>query len=110
LTSTPSNTLTPGNALLSSVVAAPNISQNDEPIRFLVKLTQAARIKLVLYSMAGEEVYETTIEGSSGINSLVWSLENQSDQVVASGLYIFALQANEGASVETKIGKVVVLH
>jgi sugar lactone lactonase YvrE len=111
-TSTPTNTPTPtpGNALLSSVVAEPNISQNGEPIRFLVKLNQAGQIKLSVYSVASEEVYQTTMQGSAETNSLVWDLENQVDQKVASGLYIFVLQANEGSGVVSKIGKVVILH
>ena len=105
-----SDTPTPINSLLLSAVAAPNISQNGEPVRFLVRLAQASQIHLSLYSISGEEVYQTAVLGSAGTNSLVWELENKANQRVASGLYIFVLQADEGASMETKVGKVVVLH
>jgi DNA-binding beta-propeller fold protein YncE len=104
------NTPTSVNSLLSSVVAAPNISQNGEPIRFLVRLTRAGQMELSLYSLAGEEVYETTVFGNAGTNSLVWKLENKTDQTVASGLYIFVLKAEDGSIVSMKVGKVVILN
>ena len=110
VTATPSPASTLGNGLSSSVVAAPNLSQNGEPIRFLVKLTQAARIKLSLYSLAGEEAYQTAASGNAGSNSLVWNLENKTGQPVASGLYIFVLRLDDGTGLSTQVGKVVVLH
>jgi hypothetical protein len=105
----PSPTATPSNSLLQSVVAAPNVSNNGQPIRFQVTLTQPASLRLDLYSVSGELVYETKISGQTGLNTIQWGLKNQSFESVASGLYLYVLQI-DGAGEEVRQGKVIILH
>jgi hypothetical protein len=109
-TSTPTLTPTPRDTLLSAVVAAPNISRDGEPIRFLFNLQKPVALTLSLYSVTGEEAYQTKVFGNTGSNSLVWNLDNQAGESVASGLYIFVLRADNGTGMTTKVGRVVVLH
>jgi hypothetical protein len=90
--------------------AEPNISREREPIRFLVKLNQTELIQLTLYSLSGEQVYQTTAVGSVGINRLLWELVNQSGEQVASGLYVYVLKATGPGISSVKTGKVVVIH
>lgn len=113
LTSTPTITLTSTptvSGLLGSVVAAPNISRNWEPIQFQVELGSAATIQLNFYNVLGEKVFSKTVEGSAGLNTFDWVLRNTGNAPVASGLYVYTLQVYNGTGTARKIGKVVVLH
>ncbi|HVZ80703.1 MAG TPA: hypothetical protein VHE12_07875 [bacterium] len=91
-------------------LAAPNISRDGEPVKFLIDLDRDAVIHLILYSVAGEQVMAKDISGRPGQNSLTWDLDNQNGSPVASGLYLYAISAEEGSLIKTAKGKVVVLH
>lgn len=90
------------------VAAAPNVSRNGEPIRFKVELASPAQLNLTLYALTGEAVYQTTVKGSAGENSLTWDLRNGKGSPVASGLYLYRLEA--GSATLALTGKVAVLH
>lgn len=112
LTPEPTSTITPTptpNAP-SLAVAAPNISRGGEPIVFLVNLEKSENLDLKLFSLSGEKIFEQTLQGNAGVNMMNWGLNNQSGSLVASGLYIYLLEANDGTSVRTQSGKVVVIH
>jgi DNA-binding beta-propeller fold protein YncE len=111
----PTSTVTPlptaaSNGLIASAVAAPNISDVGQPVQFLVKLNQPAKLVLSLYTLVGEEVFVKSVQGTVGENTLPWELKNNSGASVASGLYIYSLQADGGNQRETRMGKVVVIH
>jgi len=105
ITSTPT-----ASGLLQLAVAAPNVSKNGEPINFMINLGGNASVQLNLYSLMGEEVYSDTIQGNSGSNTITWLLRNKAQANVASGIYIFSIQVNNGSEIVTKTGKVLVLH
>ncbi len=105
---TPTPTPIPG--LITSAVAAPNLSTGGEPIKFRVNLNSPARIQLKLFALTGEQVFSAQDEGNAGLNTLDWNLQNGDGQAVASGLYIYVLRANDGQSQETRMGKVVILR
>jgi hypothetical protein len=113
ITETPSPSVTPtpviANALLSNVVAAPNLTDGQTPVRFLFTLGESAKVKLSLFTITGEEVYKTQVQGQAGNNSLVWPLENQGRQAVASGLYFYVLQIESGTVTLTRTGKIAVI-
>ena len=88
------------------LVVAPNVSRNGEPIQFRVNLSESVPIHLALYSLTGEKVVEMDRPGSTGLNTLTWSLQTTAQENVASGLYIYVLKA--GTMVKT--GKVALLH
>ena len=89
---------------------APNLSRGGQPIVFTVDLTVPSPITLSLYDLAGELVYTVTVQGRAGANTIVWNLQNQSGQKVASGLYIYTLQISQGYPLKPPTGKVVILH
>ncbi|HVZ80709.1 MAG TPA: hypothetical protein VHE12_07910 [bacterium] len=91
-------------------MAAPNISRDGEEVKFLVRLEQASTIHWVLFDLSGEKVLARDIQGQAGTNSLSWVLDNQNGSPVASGLYLYAISAQEGSLIKTAKGKVVVLH
>ena len=106
LMGSPTPTYETEQALGLSVVAAPNISKDDEPIKFLVNLQAAAPLQIILYNLVGEKVAELDAAGSPQVNTLTWALNNSQGEKVASGLYIYVLKSGNGV----RTGKVVVLH
>jgi subtilase family serine protease len=107
-TSTPTSTATPtptaGPVFLAQ--ACPNVTDGREPIQFVVNLTSPAVITLSVYDLAGEQVYSTTSPGPLGWTIISWPVVNQQGSSLASGLYLYYLQA--GGS--HKLGKICVRH
>ena len=110
LTATPTVSPTPITGRNLSVVAAPNVSTGGEPIRFLVNLEQPAQVKLAMFALTGEQVYASTLSGGAGENTLLWDLENQAGSMVASGLYLYKVDINDGTASILKTGKVAVIR
>ncbi|HET9870253.1 MAG TPA: hypothetical protein VFR02_07150 [bacterium] len=108
MTPSPTPTAVPEDEV--SVVAEPNLSNGGQPIRFEVELGQAAQVHLILYTLAGEKVYEMKAAGTAGINDLDWSLRNTANAGVASGLYLYAVEVTNRNLNYVKKGQVVVLH
>jgi hypothetical protein len=75
-----------------------------------VVLTSPSPISLSLYDMAGELVYETSIQGNAGPNNISWNLENRLGQNVATGLYLFSIKISQGFPLPNPSGKVLVLR
>ncbi|HUO58280.1 MAG TPA: protease pro-enzyme activation domain-containing protein [bacterium] len=92
------------------VTVAPNVSRSGQPIQFEVTLGQASSLSLTLYTVSGEPIYQARSEGQEGGNSLVWDGRNNRGEAVASGLYIYVLQYDDGQAPKSKVGKVVVLR
>ena len=93
------------------MVAAPNISQNGNPIQFQVKSGEEAKVQLAVYDISGELVYQTEAEVQMGLNILVWEVWDKGHEPVASGLYIYRLTANYGnGETAVSMGKVIVIH
>jgi hypothetical protein len=107
---TPTPTLTPINSVLPSVAAAPNISRDGQPIRFLVQLASPAQVRISLYTLLGEKIDSNVLEAGTGSSQWVWNLDNSSGSQVASGLYLYIVEVGEGASLVLKTGKMVVLR
>lgn len=98
------------SGLIQSAVAGPNISRGGEPVKFFVKLNRPAQMTLSLLSISGEQVYATQVQGSQGLNTLLWEAENSAHQSVASGLYLYVLQVDDGTVKGNKTGKIVILR
>jgi len=108
---TPSPTPTPGaGRQASQVVAVPNVSQGGQSIGFRVTLGEPAPVKLTLYSVAGETVYQAQSQGSAGLNVIPWNLLNGAGSSVASGLYIYVVEIDGPGGAIYQTGKVVVLR
>ncbi len=103
-------TPTPGSGLVQSALAAPNISINGLPVEFIVNLNQPAEVTVNLFSVVGEKIFTEELEGVQGLNKLAWNLQNNNQQNVASGLYIYEIQATGCGKTEFRIGKVAVIH
>jgi len=95
---------------VDGVKAVPNISTNGTPIHFEMNLGSGAKVELSLFSITGDLVYHSTSNQRAGVSRILWSLGNLSGNQVASGIYLYVLQASNGAESIKKTGKVVVLH
>jgi len=93
-----------------SVVAAPNISKGGETVHFRMVLRESAEVRLSIYSLLGEKIYSTTIEGQAGLNISNWETQSQGNQPVASGLYIYLVEVDGDTLKERRQGKVVVIR
>ena len=109
-TITPSPTVTPIPSDAFSVVAAPNISRSGQPIQFQILLGKAASIRLTLFNVMGEKIYQTAFNGQVGMNSLVWHTQNNAGSQVASGIYLFNLQIDDETNPEYRRGKVAIIR
>jgi hypothetical protein len=98
------------NRLLVSALAAPNISNGQQPIRFLAQLNQSAKVDLTIFTIIGEELFGAEIEGTPGLNTVIWNTQNKAREEVASGLYLYILRADDGTTQETKVGKILIIH
>jgi hypothetical protein len=65
---------------------------------------------LSLYNLAGEKAFNAEVQGAAELNTLVWNLQNNANQPVASGLYIYALFIGDGPQMTRHVGKVVVIR
>lgn len=101
-TPTPSPTVAPG----FSAVVEPNVTDGQTPVHFVVSLTAPSQIVLALYDVADEAVYAASVAGSPGLNTVTWPPKNQNGEPLASGIYIYVLQAANSQ----KIGKIYVHH
>jgi hypothetical protein len=109
-TFTPTPFLAGNNGLVQSLVVAPNISHNGEPVKFLLDLGQFAKVRLSIFTLMGESVYQASAQGNAGANSLVWDVRNLANQAVASGLYVYVLQVEGENGGARKMGKVAIFH
>jgi hypothetical protein len=105
---TPTAVLSPG--LVQSAVAAPNISDGNQPVHFLLNLNSPAKVNLSLFALTGEKIFDTQEQEGRGTAALSWDGRNNARQAVASGLYIYLLRASGDGSVETRTGKVLIVH
>ncbi len=89
------------------VTALPNISRDGTPVRFKFNLTGATQAQLTLFTLQGEKVYQTAVTG----DDFLWDLRSHSGALVASGLYIYVVQAvgPDGKPIVYS-GKVAILH
>ncbi|HEY5037744.1 MAG TPA: T9SS type A sorting domain-containing protein, partial [bacterium] len=109
-TPTPAPTSVVNDSSLQTVKAQPNVSRNGDPVNFHLNLRQPAKVQLMLFSLVGERVYQSSTEGSKGENVITWNLQSQAGFPIASGLYIYVVQAESGNGTEKYSGKIVVLH
>jgi len=87
-------------------VVEPNVTDGQTPVHFVVSLTAPSQIVLALYDVADEAVYAASVAGSPGLNTVTWPPKNQNGEPLASGIYIYVLQAANSQ----KIGKIYVHH
>jgi FlgD Ig-like domain len=111
ITSTPTGN--PGLGLLQGVAASPNLIRGfgQGPVKVGFTLASPAEVKLSLMTTMGQLVYSKIIEAQTGTNTIVWDLKNTIGREVASGLYVYYIEAaGDNGQACHKTGKIVILH
>jgi len=91
-TITPTATPTPPVLMLMGKGTFPNPFRKEAQIAYY--LTAEADVTVKIYTVSGEVVFESQpVKGLHGINSFLWDGRNKSRKPVASGLYIYHIQA-----------------
>ena len=75
-----------------------------------MNLPEPAQVRLLLFNLTGERIYQALAWGNIGENILNWKVCNQANEAVASGVYIYVVRFGDGNEVRTFKGKVGVLH
>ncbi len=104
LSFTPTSTPVPGPVF--SAIVWPNVTNGGSPVQFVINLISPAEIQLSIYDLAGEEIYATSAQGPIGWSVIPWPVQNQAGTSLASGLYIYCVQAGGNK----KLGKICVRH
>ncbi|HEY5039310.1 MAG TPA: S8 family serine peptidase, partial [bacterium] len=108
VTATLAITPTPGPSF--SAYAKPNITDGQGPIQFVVSLPSALKVNLSVYNVAGEMVYAGYFPKPEGTSTILWALQNQSGSNLASGLYLYYIQAKSDSQVFQKMGKIALIR
>lgn len=100
-TVTPTYTNTPVNLDMELIGSFPN--PVETVVKIVVKLTRDAELYLKIFDVSGEIVKEINKEGEKGFNTISWDLRNTKFMPVASGVYLYSVEAI--ASEKEKIKK-----
>ena len=96
-------------AFLDEVVTYPNPSSDKVTIDF--KLTQSADVTFKIYNVVGDLVYRNQLKNVTGHqSSFTWRCQNLIEIPVASGIYIYVLEAMLNNQVIQRSGKIAVYH
>ncbi len=84
---------------------------NDDPTGIKVEFHHLPRStgKVTIFSLAGDMVEELPFDASGGNGSLQWDLVSRNGQDVTSGVYLFAVEADD-ARFKRFVGKFVVIR
>ncbi len=91
-----------------STYAFPNPNY-DGKVKFSFNLAAPTRVTLQIFEVTGQLVWSKTLEASqtqTGTNLLSWDAVNEAGQTLASGLYVYRVNAGE----QSVIKKLAILH
>jgi hypothetical protein len=109
-TITPTATPTPPVLMLMGKGTFPNPFRKEAQIVYY--LTAEADVTVKIYTVSGEVVFESEpVKGLHGINCFLWDGRNKNRNPVASGLYIYRIQAASARGEKVQIfGKAACLR
>lgn len=95
---------------VTDFINGPNpFNPNNESTAIQFQLTKDATVNIYIYTISGKQIWTQTITGTTGFNTLNWDGKNRYGEVVANGIYIAYLIANDGDSNEKGKLKIAVL-
>jgi hypothetical protein len=90
-----------------SVRVYPNPAKDNANIDF--KLTRSAEVTLKIFTISGELVYDTK-KDSIARSIFSWRCRNNSGNKVASGIYVYVIEANIYQTTIQKYGKIAIIR
>jgi hypothetical protein len=102
----------PNPATTESMAEWPQLSpNNDDPTGIKVEFRNLPRSRgmIRIYTLAGDLVEEIPFDGTSGAGTVAWDLVSRNGQDVASGVFLYSVEAQDEAF-DRFIGKFVVIR
>ena len=85
----------------TSVACSGSVARPVSTIRY--QLPELADVRITIYNLLGQRVaLLVDTQQAAGFYTLQWSGRNALGRQVASGLYIYRMEANDGAFVQTQ--------
>ncbi len=107
-TITPTKTEVPASFYFRLIANSPNPANNYTYIIYEIGI--GAEVKVIIYTISGEKVTTLEQEGSQGRNRLRWNCKNFAGHDVASGVYIYRIEAVSGSNKAKAWSKLAVLR
>jgi hypothetical protein len=84
---------------------------NDDPTGLKVEFHNlpASQGRVIVYTVAGDVVQEMAFDGTGGPGTLQWDLVSRNGQDIASGVYLYVVEPDDGRF-KRHIGKFVVVR
>jgi uncharacterized repeat protein (TIGR01451 family) len=108
-TITPTGTPQPPDLTITLKGSFPNPAH--EAANFIFNISRAASVKLLVYTVSGELIVIRSASFQGGNNAFLWDLKNSQGKKVASGTYVYILEATtEDDGKKTVKGKMSVVR
>ncbi len=107
-TMTPTKTEIPASFYFKLITNSPNPANNYTYI--IYELGIEADVKVNIYTISGEKVTTLDQQGSQGRNSIRWNCKNFVNKDVASGVYIYRIEAVSGSNKAKAWSKLAVVR
>lgn len=93
----------------NSVSAYPNPARSA-PARIAFTLAVTSSVDLDVYTVLGERVYHETKTFAAGANTFDWSMVNNTNGRIGSGIYLVRITAHDGTKSVTAMRKLMVIR
>ncbi len=107
-TMTPTKTEIPASFYFKLIANSPNPAKDYTYI--IYELGMEAEVKVTIYTISGEKVTAFEQQGSQGRNSIRWNCKNFVNKDVASGVYIYRIEAVSGSNKAKAWSKLAVVR
>jgi len=94
--------------LVTSAVIVPHVIHSGKPVKLLLTLVEPAQVQWTISSSSGQQLYQVTVQGQSGLNTLVWQGTNSFNQPVGDGVYSYVIETQVGMAQTTTPGKIFI--
>jgi flagellar hook assembly protein FlgD len=92
------------------IFAYPNPAKNASSVTISANVNRDSTIKLQIFNLLGELVYETQVAALAGAQNLSWDLRNSGGSPISSGLYIYRLVGESTGATQTIVKRLVVVQ
>ncbi len=85
----------------------PNPFNASTQIRF--RIPQAMTVSLQIFDLRGRRVFEQRKEWKAGLHAFVWRGRDATGRMVASGIYLYRLRAQDGSRAYSRQGRMILV-
>ena len=93
-----------------TVFAYPNPVRGDGPVTFQYSLPNDGRITIKVFTLTGDLVYKESFSSQEGQRTRPWNLENNKGKSLATGLYIYSIEMDDGSTNKSVIKKLAIIR